>query len=114
VYAASLVPTKAILSPLYTVKLTLSRTFSPSMVLLKSTTVRISLPTSLSGLKDTKGYLRLDGLISSKSIFSNIFLREVACLDLDALALKRLINSWSCFAFSSFFLFWSRNICSAN
>ena len=49
-----------------------------------------------------KGYLREDGLISSSVIFSNCFLREVACLDLEALAEKRAMNSCNSLIFYSF------------
>ena len=55
VWAFSLSPTKAILSPWPTMKLTLSSTFTPSMVLLTSVTKRMSLPTSRSGEKATQG-----------------------------------------------------------
>jgi hypothetical protein len=44
-------------------------------------------------------------MISSNSILSNIFLREVACLDLDALAEKRATNSCNSLIFSSAFAF---------
>ncbi len=42
--------------------------------------------------------------MSSNSIFSRARLREVACLDLEALAEKREMNSCSSLIFSSFFL----------
>lgn len=42
-------PTKAILSSLFTLKLTLSKTLTPSIVLDNPSTTNISLPTSLSG-----------------------------------------------------------------
>ncbi|MNY80160.1 hypothetical protein D3C86_2210800 [compost metagenome] len=51
------------------------------------------------------GYLRLEGLISSILILSKAFLREVACLDLDAFAENRRINSCNSFTLSSVFLF---------
>ena len=40
--------------------------------------------------------------MSSSSIFSSARLREVACLDLEALAEKRWMNSCSSLIFSSF------------
>ena len=49
-------------------------------------------------------YFLLEGRISSSSIFSSAFLREVACLDLEALALNLWINSCNSLIFSSFFL----------
>ncbi|MDF2607023.1 MAG: hypothetical protein K0S34_1218 [Bacillales bacterium] len=64
-----------------------------------------SLPISLSGVKPTNGYLREDGLISSRVILSSNFLRDVACLDLDAFALNLAINACRSLIFSSFFLF---------
>ena len=48
------------------------------------------------------GYLRLEGRISSSWIFSRARFLEVACLDLEALAEKRWINS--CSSFDLFFL----------
>ena len=51
VVAISSSPTKAILSPLFTRKLT----FRPSTVLVRPSTARISLPGSRSILKPTKG-----------------------------------------------------------
>ena len=48
--------------------------------------------------------MRLEGLISSSWIFSRARFLEVACLDLEALAEKRWMNSWSSLIFSSFFL----------
>ena len=53
VIACSLFPTKAILSFLRTVKLTLLRSFTPSTSFVSPSTVRISLPTSLSISKPT-------------------------------------------------------------
>ena len=86
----------------FTVKDTLSNTFSPSIVLLIFLTVRISFPGSLSALKSIYGYLLFDGFISSNSIFSNDFFLEVACLDLEAFALNLAINACNSFIFSSF------------
>ncbi len=48
--------------------------------------------------------MRLDGRISSSSIFSRARLRDVACLDFEAFAEKREMNSCSSLIFSSFFL----------
>ncbi|MNP00064.1 hypothetical protein D3C76_918480 [compost metagenome] len=96
--------TNAILSPFVTVKETLFKTFSPSIVLDILLTVTTSLPISLLGLKSIYGYFLVDGFISSKLIFSNNFFLEVACLDLEALALNLCINSFNSVIFSSFFL----------
>ena len=68
-------------------------------------TVKTSLPISRAILNPINGYLRLDGLISSNSIFSRLLLLEVACFDLATLALKRRINSSNSAFFSSAFLF---------
>ena len=81
VVTAISLPIRAILSPLLTMKLTLSKTLTPSTVFDKSLTANISLPTSLSGVNPTKGYFLLEGWISSKVILSNNFFLEVACLD---------------------------------
>ena len=93
VVASSLEPTNAILSSLFTINDILSRTLTPSIVLEIPSTVSTSLPISLDGLKSIYGYFLLDGLISSSSIFSNALLRDVACLDLDALAENLWIKS---------------------
>ena len=69
------------------------RMVSPSILTVRFSTVRRSLPISRSALNLINGYLRLDGTISSSSILSSIFLREVACLDFEALAEKRATNS---------------------
>ena len=42
-----------------------------------------------------KGFWRDEGLISASSILSICLAREVACLDLDAFAEKRLTNALS-------------------
>ena len=55
VWAFSLSPTKAILSPWPTMKDTLSNSFTPSTVLDTSVTNKMSLPTSRSGVKPTQG-----------------------------------------------------------
>jgi len=57
------------LSPLSNLKLTLSNTLTPSIVLLKFCTSKTSFPISLSGVNPTKGYLLLEGCISSKVSF---------------------------------------------
>ena len=102
-------PNKAILSPFITEKFTLFRSFSPSIVFSTSSTNNIDFPDSRLGLKSTKGYFLVDGCKSSNVILSNIFLRDVACLDFDAFAEKRAINSSNSFIFSSFFLLLSFN-----
>ena len=51
------------------------------------------------------GYFRLEGLMSSNWIFSRARFLEVACLDLEALAENRWMNSCSSLIFSSFFRF---------
>ncbi len=83
-------------------KVILSRIFTPSIDLLTLSTRTRSLPNSRAGSKRIKGYLREEGLISSKVILSNCFLREVACLDFEALALKRATNSCNSLICSSF------------
>ena len=97
--------TKAILSFLRTVKFTLSRSLTPSTVFDNPSTVRISLPTSLSISNPTKGYRLLDAGSSSTVSLSSSFFLEVACLDFDLLAENRSMNDCSSLAFSSFFLF---------
>ena len=52
--------------------------------------------------------------MSSRLIFSSIFLREVACFDFAALAAKREMKVCSSLIFSSFFLFASFAICKAS
>ena len=52
--------------------------------------------------------------MSSRVILSSIFLREVACLDLAALAANRWIKVCSSLIFSSFFLLASLAICRAS
>ena len=88
-------------------KLILSRMVSPSILTERFSTVKRSLPISRSALKLINGYFRLDGTISSSSILSSIFLREVACFDFEALAEKRATNSCNCLIFSSAFAFLS-------
>ena len=70
-----------------------------------SVRLSISLLWTFSELKTMCGDFRDDGAIASTSSCPSIFLREVACLDLDALALKRAMNSLSSRARSSFFSF---------
>ena len=55
------------------------------------------------------GYLRLEGRMSSSWIFSRARFLEVACLDLEALALNLEIKSCNSLIFSSFFLFASHD-----
>ena len=97
----SFCPIRAVLSPGRKMKLILSKIVSPSILTVRFSTVKRSLPISRSALKLINGYLRLDGTISSSSILSSIFLRDVACLDLEALAEKRATNSCNCLIFSS-------------
>ena len=101
-------PTNAILSPLFTMKLTLSRIFTSSNGFGDVLTVSNCLPASRSDLKLMNGYLREEGRMSSSVSFSSCFLREVACFDFDALALKRWMNASSSLRFSSIFLLVSR------
>ena len=104
VLAIVLLPTNAVLSSRPIINEISSSTFTPSIVLEICSTVRTSLPISRSGRKSIYGYLRLEGFISSSWIFSSACLRDVACFDLEALALKRCIKFWSSLIFSSFFL----------
>ncbi len=85
-------PKNATLSFLYIIKLTLSKTLTPSIVLHRFSTTNKSLPASLSALNPTNGYLLEDGLISSRVNLSNCFFLLVACLAFDALELKRAIK----------------------
>ncbi len=77
---------------------------SPSTILLRLATVKISLPGSRSMVKPTKGYRREEAGISSTSSFSSSFRREVACLDLDLLAENRWMKLCSSRILSSVFL----------
>ena len=82
----------------------LSRTFSPSIVLLNPSTVRTSFTdlavwTEVDVRIFTAGWLDVIKL----DLFRARFL-EVACLDFEALALKREMNSCNSLIFSSFFL----------
>src|SRR3989339_348257 len=105
VFERLFLPTKAILSLVFTVKLISFSTFSPSIVLVRFLTSRMTLPQGRSGLKAINGYLLEDTGISSKVIFSRSFFREVACFDLDALELNRWIKALSSLARSVSFLF---------
>ena len=107
VLAISSAPTNATLSLGIIIKLTSLSTFLPFTVLERFLTSRTSLPTSLSCLNEQKGYLLDDTLIVSIWRLSSSFLRDVACLDLEALALNLWINSVSSFIFCSALLFWS-------
>ena len=89
VLARLLPPTKAILSPLRTVRVRLLSTGTPSMALDRSVISRIMSPQGRSGLNATCGYFLEEIGISSSVSFSSSFLREVACLALEALELKR-------------------------
>ena len=111
VCASSFSPTKAILSFLPTMKETLSRSFTPSMVFDTSVTNRISLPTSRSRSKPTNGYRREDAGISSTESLSRSRRRDVACLLLALLAAKRAMKVWSSAIFSSLRLFLLRMSC---
>src|SRR3989339_380189 len=103
-------PTKAILSLAFTVKLISFSTFSPSMVLVRFLTSRMTLPQGRSGLKEIKGYRLVETGISSMVSFSRSFFREVACFDLEALELNLWIKALSSLALSVTFLF-SDNFC---
>ena len=96
---------KAILSPLFTRKVTLSKTLTPSIVLLMESAKKISLPGSLSIEKLTNGYFREDAGISSIESLSISLRRAVACLDFDLFAEKRCTKLCSSLIFSSVFLF---------
>ena len=96
----------AILSPLVTFMLNPLNKDSPSKDLLKSVACSIWSPASLSWLKIIAGYFRVEASMSSTLIFSNNFLRLLACFDLEALALNREIKSCNSFFLSSAFLFW--------
>src|ERR1700754_4458101 len=100
------------LSPFFNVnEMSLNKTL-PSTDLESFSMFNTWLPTSRNGLKIMPGYLRLEGMMSSITSFSKAFLREVACLDFDAFALNRAMNSYRSFLFSSVFLFLS-DICLA-
>ena len=86
---------KATLSSLSSLKDTLSKTLTPSTVLVKPSTSRTSFPISLSGVNPTYGYLLLDGCISSTCNLSNCFFLEVACFALEALELNLAMNSFN-------------------
>src|SRR5450756_1341071 len=100
VRARELPPTKAILSPLRTIRSKLFNTLTPSISLVSPLIARMISPQALSGLKTTYGYFLDEVGMSSMVSLSSSFLRDVACLDLDALALKRWIKALSSSAFS--------------
>ena len=100
VLARLLPPTKAILSPLRTVRLRSFSTERPSTALVRLVISRIMSPHGRSGLKATCGYFLEETGISSSVSFSRSFLREVACFALEALELKRWMNSFSSLALS--------------
>src|ERR1035438_7247649 len=107
VSATGSLPRKAIFCPFTISKLTLLNNVLPSILLVSFCTFKIWLPGSLSGLNMMPGYFRLLGVMSSKTNLSNAFLREVACLLLEALALKRAMNSRRSFFFFYILLFLS-------
>jgi len=88
-------PINTTLSSLSNLNDTLSRTLTPSIVLVKLCTSKTSFPISLAGVNPTYGYLLLDGCISSTSNFSNCFFLDVACLAFEALELNLAINSFN-------------------
>ena len=104
----------AIFCPFTISKVILLNSTLPSIDLDNFSTFKIWLPTSLSGLKMIPGYFLLLGVMSSNTSLSNAFLRLVACLLLEALALNRAINSSRSFFFSSVFLFLSPACLAAN
>lgn len=107
VLATVLGPMRAILSFLLRVKLMSFRTVSPSILWVRFLRLRMVLPQERLGLKLIYG-ARLEEVGSSSGRnFSMSFFREVACFDLEALALKRLIKSSSSLMRSVFFLLWS-------
>ena len=82
----------------------------PSEVVQQGVTVSKSNPDFLMffAIKSTDGRLdsyQLNNLMSSSVILSRRALRELACFDFDALALKRWMNAFSSLIWSSFFLF---------
>ena len=97
VETATSLPVMTIFSPRGTVKLRSLNNTTPSTVLLISLTDSTSFPRMRSVLKMMYGYLREEGLMSSSVILSSNDLRELACFDFDALALKRWINVFSSF-----------------
>ena len=94
----------ATLSPFSIVKLILSNIFSLLILWLKFSTFNTFVPQGLFSLNWIKGDRRRDIGSSSGRSFSIIFLREVACLDFDALALKRRTKSSSSLILLSLFL----------
>ena len=72
------------------------------MALDRSVISRIMSPQGRSGLNATCGYFLEEIGISSSVSFSSSFLREVACLALEALEPKRWMNSFSSLALSVF------------
>ena len=88
-------PINATLSSLSNLNDTLSKTLTPSTVLVNPSTSKTSFPISLSGVNPTYGYLLLDGCISSTSNFSNCFFLEVACFALEAFELNLAMNSFN-------------------
>ena len=62
-------------------------------------------PQGRSGAKPMYGYFLEETGMSSSVSFSSSFLREVACRDFEALALKRWMNAFRSLAFAAFFAF---------
>ena len=71
------------------------------MVLLKCSTVRTSFADLAGGTEVNVGILSAGWLDIVQLNLFRARLREVACLDLEAFAEKRWINSWSSLIFSS-------------
>ena len=78
VFAKSFSPRSATFSPRLITKDTFSNNFLPAKETLKSLTSKTSFPNGLSMSNPINGYFLEEGIISSSSIFSNDFLREVA------------------------------------
>ncbi len=105
VRARPLPPTKAILSPLRTIRSRLFSTLTPSISFVSPVTSRMMSPHGRSALNMTCGYLRDETGMSSRVSLSRSFLREVACLALEALELKRWMNSFNSAVFSEILRF---------
>ena len=104
-FAKWLGPTNAILSPLFTRRLRLSRTFCPSMVFVIPLISSIFFPHSRLGLNATYGKRLLDGWISSMVSLSMSFFLLVAWRAFATLLEKRRMNSLSSAIFSSLLFF---------
>ena len=107
VFGTPLLPTKAILSPLWAVRLK-SRSSSTSPADLQSPSIsRITSPLGRPGLNTMNGYFLDEAGRSSMFSFSRSFFLEVACLALEALDEKRWMNSFNSLALVVSFRFWS-------